>query len=301
VTSTGATQATDRTNTLKSIIQSLSDKQVEFVILPPIGARIPGVFQAVETNDRLHAAFLAAMQRFRGEIYLQDGAIQEQQLTIDGRHHLPVDEESWHVLTLNEGRTCACLRIHQEPASRNFEGLPVSHSALTKCPTWGAKLRQAVESEIADARTARLHFGDVGGWAIAPSRRRTLEPLRTILAGYSLMQHLGGVAGIVTATCKHGSSQILRKLGLRPLQSHGETIPSYYDPHYHSEMEVLRFDSRRPNPKYRTWIAELGARLANAPLICSQGRADTATPYPVGSSELWHGAQFERTFSSLAS
>ena len=263
----------DRTNTLKSIRKSLSDRPAEFVLLPPIGAPIPDAFKAVETSDRLHAELLSSAQRFRGGIYLQDGAIRPQQLTSDGRHALPVDEESWHILTLDhEGRICACLRVHQQTGGRDFDRLPVSQSALTHCPDWGGKLRQAVESEIAGAHEARLHFGDVGGWAIAPERRRTLEPLRTILAGYSLMQHLGGVAGVVTATCKHGSAQILRKLGLRPLQAGGETVPGYYDPHYNSEMEVLSFDSRHPNPRYKAWIAELRCVLSSAPVVRAERR-----------------------------
>ena len=271
---------------------------MEFVLLPPVGARIPGAFQAVEANDQLRAL---RAQRFRGEIYLQDGAVRPHQLTPDGRHQLPVDEQSWHLLTLDEhGETCACLRLHQEPSPRSFDKLPVSRSALTQCPTWGKKLRQAVESEVAAARNQDLLFGDVGGWAIAPSRRRTLEPLRVILAGYSLMQILGGVLGIATATCKHGSAQILRRLGLRRLHAKGETIPSYYDPHFNSEMEVLSFDSRRPNPKYREWVAELAAHLIHAPVISAQPRPETPVFPRIPALHLWNQTQSQVAFSRVS-
>jgi len=270
------------------------------MVLPPVGARIPGAFRAVEVNDHLHAELLASAQRFRGEMYLQDGAVRPQQLTPDGRHHLAVDEQSWHVLTLDEnGETCACLRLHQEPSLRAFDKLPVSRSALTHCPTWGAKLRKAVESEVAAASRQNLLFGDVGGWAIAPSRRCTLEPLRVILAGYSLMQILGGVLGIATATCKHGSAGILRRLGLRPLHSDGETIPSYYDPHYNSEMEVLAFDSRRPSPKYRQWVAELTAHLIAAPVICARRRPDPGAIPRTQPLDLWNRAQSPFAFTRV--
>jgi hypothetical protein len=255
---------------LKSINHAPSNNPADLVLLPPAGVCVPRAFRALETNDRLHSALLASAQRFRGEIYLQDGAVRPEQLTPDGRHDLPVDHESWHVLTLDQaGRTCACLRVHPEKAAKGFEGLPVSHSPLTRCPTWGSKLRRAVESEIERARKEHLHFGDVGGWAIAAERRRSVDSLRTILAGYSLMELLGGVVGIATATVKHGSAQILRKLGLRPLQANGNTIPAYYDPHYNSEMEVLRFDSRHPNPKYREWIRDLALHLAHARVVCT--------------------------------
>jgi hypothetical protein len=280
----------NRTKTLKSITQSLSNKAAEFVILPPIGAFIPRVFQTVENSDRLHGELLSSTQRFRGAIYLQDGAVREQQLTADGRHALPVDEESWHVVTLDEaGKICACLRVHQQLGVQSFDDLPVSRASISQCPSWGSKIRQAVESEIHGAHTAGLRFGDVGGWAIAPERRRTLEPLRTILAGYSVMQLLGGVVGIATATCKHGSAQILRKLGLRPLEADGETIPGYYDHHYDSEMEVLRFDSRHPNPRYRTWIAELCDLLSQAPVVCAGVRRHGPQN---AMARQWHPAPF---------
>jgi len=36
-------------------------------------------------------------------------------------------------------------------------------------------------------------------------------------------------------------------------------------------MEVLRFDSRHPNPKYRDWVDEFAYSLSSAPVI-SAGR-----------------------------
>jgi len=280
---------------LKSIIQSISSKRVEFVILSPLGAKVPGIFQDVKSDDGLHAQFLTSMQRFRGEIYLQDGAVRPEHLTPDGRHDLPVDQESWHLLTLTEeGKVCACLRLHQEPESKPFDQLPIATSALNRCPTWGARLRRAVESEITNACTARVRFGDIGGWAIAPERRHTLEPLRTILAGFGLSQLLGDILGIATATCKHGSAPILRKLGLSPLQEAGETLPVYYDPQYSSDMEVLRFDSRHPNPKYRRWVGELRAVLSSAPVLYAQRSipAATAREQAPFTSALWNPGSF---------
>ena len=283
-----------------NITQSLTGKPVEFVVLPPIGAPIPREFRAVENNDWLHAAFLTSMQLFRGEIYLRDGAVRPEHLTTDGRHYLPVDEESWHVLTLNEERKiCACLRLHQERALPGFDELPVSGSALGHCPMWRGKLRQAVETEITAASAAQIRFGDVGGWAIAPERRRTLEPLRTILAAYGLAQHLGGFLGIATATCKHGSATILRKLGLRPLQADGEDIPVYYDPHYSSEMEVLRFDSRHPNPKYWDWIHELRLLLSSTTVVMAQQSLGRASMFPLPGGRMWVPSPIEPPLRAL--
>jgi len=219
-------------------------------------------------------------------------------LTTDGRHDLPVDEKSWHVLTLNEERKiCACLRLHQE-ASSSFEELPVSQSAFTYSAAWGGKLRSAVESVVAKARVANISFGDVGGWAIAAECRHTMEPIRTILAAYGLAQHLGGFLGIATATCKHGSAPMLRKLGLRSLYAGDETIPAYYDDHYNSEMEVLQFDSRGPEPKYRSWIGELRALLSVSPVICARQSLNRVAPLE-SVSESWDGIPFPCLLDSV--
>jgi len=38
-------------------------------------------------------------------------------------------------------------------------------------------------------------------------------------------------------------------------------------------MEVLRFDSRFPNSKYRGWVEELAGVLTESPVICRGGVA----------------------------
>jgi hypothetical protein len=47
-------------------------------------------------------------------------------------------------------------------------------------------------------------------------------------------------------------------------------VPSYFDPKYNCEMELLRFDSRRPNVKYAGLIELLRDRLANVSVIAGQ-------------------------------
>jgi hypothetical protein len=84
------------------------------------------------------------------------------------------------------------------------------------------------------------------------------------LAGYSLGRIRGGCLGITTATVRHCSSSILRRLGGATLEADGVTVPRYYDPRYRCDMEVLRFDSRNPNTKYLHLIELLREKLANA-------------------------------------
>jgi hypothetical protein len=164
-----------------------------FVILAPADFTAGGSFWNIVSNPVRHQHLLAEMQRFRGQIYIRDGAITPEHLTADGRHQVPIDAVSWHVLALDaDGKVGACLRYLEETHARGFDELWVRHAALSQCPKFGDHFRAAVEEEMAWARRMRLGFGEVGGWAVAEERRGTVEPLRIILATYGLLELLGG-------------------------------------------------------------------------------------------------------------
>lgn len=240
-----------------------------FVILSPAGSRVSGFFRKIEFDTLRHTRMLSAIQRLRGETYLEDGAIRREDLTPDGRHQTPTDDNAWHVFSLDsEGKPVACLRFLDESHSPGFRGLWVSHAAMARCPQLGWKLRNAVERKLELARASRTGFGSVGGWAVSPSERRTTQPVAIILATYGLLELLGGFIGIATATFRHKSASILRKIGLCPLTWDGTELPSYFDPQYGCAMEVLQFDSSKPNPKYRESVERFRDQLLYAPVIC---------------------------------
>jgi hypothetical protein len=245
--------------------------QTRFVVLPPERLQAPSIFRNVETDLRRHDSLVAEMQRFRGRVYCEDGAIQRSDLKADGRHKLAVDERSWHVLSVDrDGRVCACLRYLDESQAAGFDDLWIRHAALTQLPRLGEKFRGAVESGLRTARRIGMGFGEVGGWAVAQAHRCTMEPLRIILATYGLLRLLGGVLGVATATFRHDSAPILRRIGLKSLVAGGEELPPYYDPHYGCQMEVLQFDSRHPTAKYEDSVSDLAEALALAPVICRE-------------------------------
>jgi len=223
-------------------------------------------------NRRQHDELFAEMQRFRGSVYREDGAIQVSDLAPDGRHKMAIDEESWHVLSLDSaGRVASCLRYLDESHAFDFDDLWVRHSALARCSRSGRPFRQAVEREMAGARKENIAFVEVGGWAVAADHRWTLEPLRIILAAYGLARLLGGCRGVASATFRHSSAMILRRIGLSSIVTEGgPELPPYYDAHYGCQMEMLRFDSSRPNPKYDDWVSELAGMLTRAPVICGE-------------------------------
>jgi hypothetical protein len=56
----------------------------------------------------------------------------------------------------------------------------------------------------------------------------------------------------------------LRRIGGASLEADGIELPGYFDPSYDCMMEVLRFDSRNLNPRYRAMSAELSRHLSSA-------------------------------------
>ena len=259
--------------------------QTRFVVLPPTsGTAASRVFRNVEQDTLSHNRLVSEMQRFRGAMYLRDGAIQKSDLTVDGRHQVEVDDRSWHVLTLDRhNRVCACLRFVDETRATSFDDLLIRRAALADSPELGGRFRSAVEDCMRDARRMGMNFSEVGGWAVAEEHRHTLEPLRIILATYALLELLGGSLGVATATCRHESAPMLRRIGLGGVLSSGEELPGYYDPHYGCQMQVLQFDSRHPNPKYRGWVAELEGDLVSARVVCRQTPQVWETPQTVES------------------
>jgi hypothetical protein len=208
------------------------------------------------------------MQRLRAKLYLEDGAIQASDVSSDGCHRLAADSYAWHLLSLDSlGRVRGCSRYIAYPNTVSFSELGVRKAALSRSREWGLALRAALVSEVSHARARGLSFVEVGGWALDPSVRGTKEALRVALGTYSLARILGGCIGITTATDRHCSAGILRRIGGRPLRCGSVELPIYFDPQYGCEMELLRFDSTELNPRYESFVTELSGYLQSCEVI----------------------------------
>lgn len=208
------------------------------------------------------------MQRLRGRIYLHDGAISRSELSGDGRHILPGDDRSWHLLTVSDvGEVMGCTRFLQHGRNTRFADLRISHTALAQCELWGAKLRRAIDHDLHTAALANFSFVEVGGWAIAEKIRGTSECLRSVLAIYAWSRLAGGAIGISTATERNSSASILRRLGGHSLKTEHQDIPAYYEPRHRCTMHLLRYDSRRPAPRYERSVQALQKTMAGIPVI----------------------------------
>jgi hypothetical protein len=258
---------------LERTIHSLDDRlvllapkaSVPALFQPPIFQ--PRLFQNVESDSQRHAFLVREMQALRGSIYLHDGAIGRDQLSAEGLHETAEDERSWHLLTLDKNRRVSgCAWYLEHDSLVRVDELRVRHTPLARSG-WREKLWSGVETELARARQLGLRYVEVGGWAVSAESRCTSEGLMLALAGYSLGRIRGGCLGITTATVRHGSSSILRRLGGAPLVAGESTVPRYYDPRYDCDMEILRFDSRYPGKKYAGLITLLQQKMSSIHVI----------------------------------
>jgi hypothetical protein len=207
------------------------------------------------------------MQRLRGRVYVHDGAVRESSL-IDRRHQSEADLSSWHLLLLNsQDQIRGCLRLHEHPKPAVLSELNVGRSALSRSPEFCESLTAALREELTFSRDGNLSFAELGGWALDAEIRGTTEALRFALATYAFWQMLGDAVCLTTATHRHCSASILRRIGGRPLRHHGIDLPAYYDPQYDCKMEILKFYSWAPNPRYAVWIRQMREELSRITVI----------------------------------
>jgi len=252
---------------LKLLERTVASLDQRLILLAPT-ADVPGFFKNVEHDASGHRRLVREMQKLRGKIYLNDGALARTQLTSDGLHETAEDQKSWHLLMVDSRRrVTGCAWYLEHPSSVDVDDLRVRHTPLARSAEWRGKLWKGVQSELKRARRDRLRYAEVGGWAVSEQSRCTSEGLVLALAGYSLGRICGDCLGITTATVRHCSSSILRRLGGAPLAADGAPVPSYYDPRYGCEMEILRFDSRRPNPKFNSLIERLREGMASVSIL----------------------------------
>lgn len=260
---------------LRLLERNIASVENRLVLLAPPQAAVPSHFRNVTYDFTQHRALVREMQKLRGSVYLEEGNVRHDQLTADGLHETPEDARSWHLL-MSDGRggvsSCAWYLEHENTTS--IESLRIRNCPLARVDDWSDHLKTAVESELARARRNRIRYAEVGGWAVSKQRRCTSEGLVLALAAYGLCRTLGGALGITTANVKHSSSSILRRLGGSYLQAGGKTIPAYFDHRYNADIEILRFDSRRPAGKYAYLIDMLRGKLSNVQIVA-------ATPIPM--------------------
>ncbi len=239
-----------------------------FQLLGPSYSRPSHEFARATHDEQLYSHYLSSMQRLRGRVYLKDNAIKPCDLDREGRFHMPADEQSWHLLLVDETKeVIGCAKYLVHPSSVPYHRLRISHSALAKDSSWAERVRRTVEEDLRRVREGKLSYVEVGGWALAEEWRGTRAALEILVGSFALGQLWGGALGSCTATVRHSSSSMLRRLGGSSFELEGEMLPSYYDPEYDCTMELLRFDYRTPAQRFLPLIDQLKATLKKVPVL----------------------------------
>jgi hypothetical protein len=217
----------------------------------------------------LYDSLLHDVQRFRGTIYQKDGAIQDWQLDHRGGFRMRGDDQSWHLLLSKDQKIAGCVRYLVHPNTIAFEDLVLHSASLARDRNWGGKMRSAFQAEIRLARSEGVPYVELGGWALAEEFRNTKAAFRILLASYAWANLVGGCLSACTATVRHRSSSLLRRIGGASIEYFGEQLPSYNDPAYGCDMELLRFDWRKPNPRFLPLVRDIEAELSQSPIIAT--------------------------------
>src|SRR5690349_19459630 len=105
---------------VKLLERSVATAEQRLVVVAPSAIEAPSTFRNSTPDSTLREALLRQIQRLRGTVYLEDGAIRRRHLTADGRHCTPDDGRSWHMAFLNaENRVSSAIWMlpHAEDVS----------------------------------------------------------------------------------------------------------------------------------------------------------------------------------------
>lgn len=238
------------------------------MVLAPAGVTVPGVFARAVRDPLAHERIFSAMQQMRGRVALREGAVKRSDLSQDGRHRMPGDENSWHLIRLDPDESVTgCARILVHPHTTTFSQLRLSSSAVAQHPQFGRRVRMIVESDLQKASEQRINVVEPGGWVLEEKLRGTSEAILIALSAFAWARFIGRCLAYVTATVKHHSSSMLRRLGAESLSLGGEEIPRYYDSRYSCEMELLRLQSSVMHPRFERKLTCLHDLLSTAPVF----------------------------------
>jgi hypothetical protein len=194
------------------LLESNASVGSRIVLLAPISASI--AFSRVFVDGARHQRLLSSAQQLRGRIYLRDAAIKPLELSAAGLHIQAADALSWHVLTIDQHETVTgCLRYRQHEMGMVFSKLCLSRSPIAESLRWGPLVPTAIQAQINSAARCRLSYVELGGWGISEALRRRADAIRMVLSVYALARITGGALAVTTATERHNSASILRRMG----------------------------------------------------------------------------------------
>jgi hypothetical protein len=237
---------------------------LELIVIPPL---FPSSDSDCVIGERFsspaeHRAAISEVQRFRGRVYVADGAIPASALDEEGRHYQEFDFENYHLCLRNsQGDIGGCFRLSFYRPAANVEDLKL-YELIERMPLDLAQnSHAALRALVVSSRAEGVHIVEAGGWGLDEELRQSRAAMLPPLAGWALCQIMGDALVAASATTRHHSSTILKRIGGFPLMNDGKELPPFMDDYHGCEMELVGFDSRKPHPKYEKLVAELKSFL----------------------------------------
>jgi len=237
---------------------------LELTVIPPLFPNTDFDCAIRERFLRLaeYMAAVSEIQRFRGRVYVADGAIPASALDEAGRHYQEFDFENYHLCLRNwQGRIGGCLRLRLHERTAEVRDLWLHELIKRMHPDMAESCYAALTSLFEMSRRDNVRIGEIGGWAVDEEFRNHRVSTLLPIAGWALYQIVGNAFGVASATRRHHSAAILKRIGGFELKHGDEQLPCFMDDFHGCELELLGFDSRRPNPKYEKLVTDLKAFL----------------------------------------
>ncbi|HEX4168323.1 MAG TPA: hypothetical protein VHZ55_22900 [Bryobacteraceae bacterium] len=120
------------------------------------------------------------------------------------------------------------------------------------------------DRQFDNARRIGKNFGEAGAWALSHTARCSTAAVNIALMTYALAEWLGAGLCVTTATTRHHSALILKRLGGKAFAN----FEPYYEPMFECFIELLQFETACLHHRYLAKLEELRAELRHTPIIC---------------------------------
>jgi hypothetical protein len=251
----------------RSLLARLGDTALR--LLPPRQARLPVALGHWQTSDSEQEEILGQIQRLRGAVYVQDGAIPAHALDASGRHIQEVDDRSWHSYLVDaRGTISGCIRVMPHAGHPRPKELHVADLCRRMEPATAVRHCAALQVFVDQARHAGLGVVEAGGTVVHPQSRNGSAALVLILACWSVSRLLGKPFALAAATVRHNAAEILLRTGGGALQDQAGELGGFFDPYYNCEMKIIAFDSR-VQTRYELTVQDISRHLTLAPALAA--------------------------------
>ena len=267
---------------MRSLFSTLKD--VNLTVVAPSADRIPEWLPNVLVDEGVYSDTIDDIQRFRGYVYVQDKAIPTSALDTQGRHVSEYDYHAWHLILRDRRQDlCGAIRVGivaYGAENRNMDDLQIVQYLSRMTPEGKAPLETSVMAFLNRCYSLQPSICEPGAWAVAEDVRK--GRLAPVLAAsiWSLLRAVGGAAGVATATTRHQSSEILRKMGGFELFADGLPLPAFYDAHHDCLIELVGFDSGYLNPRLEATVLEVEEYINDLPIITRPTPVSGLSPAP---------------------